>query len=216
MSTPNSPACFRRMSADENDFSKAPITATRDRASSCQIRINDSLSGLRVTIAQRRLKYSRAGRPPWSGAAAQPKLDESSMQIPGRARLFQRLRDPEGPVRLFRGDSCQGAGLPDTRSRLRDRDRLRGNPRSAQEHGDFSAVIGAQGRPRRCPSSPKFGHHRHRWRRTGPQFLGGDLLVNYDGQHHTFSRSLLGRLFTPSRLKASEHFISELADQLVT
>ncbi|RJF85955.1 cytochrome P450 [Sphingomonas cavernae] len=46
-------------------------------------------------------------------------------------------------------------------------------------------------------------------------FIGGDLLVAYDDKQHTMSRSMLNRLFTPSRLKANEQFIADYADQLV-
>jgi cytochrome P450 len=45
--------------------------------------------------------------------------------------------------------------------------------------------------------------------------VGGDLVVAYDDQQHNFSRSLLTRLFTPSRLKANEQFMAEYSDQLV-
>jgi cytochrome P450 len=46
-------------------------------------------------------------------------------------------------------------------------------------------------------------------------FVGGDLLVAKDGQPHSFSRFLLARLFTPSKLKANERFISEYSDELI-
>ncbi|MEJ5979506.1 cytochrome P450 [Novosphingobium sp. PS1R-30] len=45
-------------------------------------------------------------------------------------------------------------------------------------------------------------------------FYGGTHLVAYDDDQHTFSRSLINRLFTPSRLKANERFIAEFADEL--
>ncbi len=42
-----------------------------------------------------------------------------------------------------------------------------------------------------------------------------DLMVSYDGDRHTASRSLLNPLFTPSRLKANEEFMRAFADQMV-
>jgi cytochrome P450 len=41
------------------------------------------------------------------------------------------------------------------------------------------------------------------------------LLVNYDGEEHAAVRSLLSRLFTPSRLKANEEFMAGLAAEMV-
>jgi cytochrome P450 len=80
---------------------------------------------------------------------------------------------------------------------------------------DFSAIIGLQGAAAPLPFTPEgpditaeVEAHRH-------QFLGGDLLVNYDDKQHTFSRSLLTCLFTPSRLKANERFIADYSDELV-
>ncbi len=84
-----------------------------------------------------------------------------------------------------------------------------------QNVADFSAVIGVQGAAAALPFEPQGSNITTQIEAHRMQFLGGDLLVNYDGQHHTFVRSLLAPLFTPSRLKANEQFINELADQLV-
>jgi cytochrome P450 len=46
---------------------------------------------------------------------------------------------------------------------------------------------------------------------TGPM----DLMVSYDGDRHTASRSLLNPLFKPSRLKANEEFMRGYADAMV-
>jgi cytochrome P450 len=80
---------------------------------------------------------------------------------------------------------------------------------------DFSSVIAPQGpaaalpfRPQGSDITPQIEAHR-------TQFVGGDLLVAYDDQQHSRSRSLLTRLFTPSRLKANQQFISEYSDELV-
>ena len=80
---------------------------------------------------------------------------------------------------------------------------------------DFSSVIAPSGPAAALPFTaegaditPQIEAHR-------TEFIGGDLLVAYDGKAHTMSRSLLGRLFTPSRLKASEAFIADYSDELV-
>ena len=80
---------------------------------------------------------------------------------------------------------------------------------------DFSAIIGVQGAAAPLPFEPKGPDITAEVEAHRTQFLGGDLLVNYDDQHHTFVRSLLGPLFMPSRLRASEAFIADYSDQLV-
>ena len=47
------------------------------------------------------------------------------------------------------------------------------------------------------------------------QIPGHDLIVTYDGAPHAASRSLLTKLFVPSRLKANEGFMLKFADELV-
>ncbi len=46
-------------------------------------------------------------------------------------------------------------------------------------------------------------------------FPGSNLLVAYDGQHHSFLRSLITRLFTPSRLKKNQLYIERIARDLI-
>jgi len=48
------------------------------------------------------------------------------------------------------------------------------------------------------------------------KYVGGNLVVTYDGSHHNNVRSLLSRMFTPSRLKANEEFMRDYADKLVS
>ena len=79
----------------------------------------------------------------------------------------------------------------------------------------FSSAIAPQGPAAPLPFpvqgsdiTPQIEAHR-------TQFVGGDLLVAYDDRQHSMSRALLSRLFTPSRLKANEQFISDYSDQLV-
>ena len=45
--------------------------------------------------------------------------------------------------------------------------------------------------------------------------LGGDQVVNLDDEPHTKLRSLMNRLFTPSRLKANEAFIEDYSRRIV-
>lgn len=80
---------------------------------------------------------------------------------------------------------------------------------------DFSSVIAPSGpaaplpfQPQGADITPQIEAHR-------TEFVGGDLVVAYDDQQHAFSRSLLTRLFTPSRLRANEQFMAEYSDQLV-
>ncbi len=80
---------------------------------------------------------------------------------------------------------------------------------------DFSSIIALQGAAAPLPFRPEGADISSEIEANRPGFLGGDLLVNYDDQRHAFSRALLSRLFTPSRLRANERFIAEYSEQLV-
>jgi cytochrome P450 len=80
---------------------------------------------------------------------------------------------------------------------------------------DFSSAIAPQGpaaplpfKPQGSDITPQIEAHR-------TEFVGGDLVVSLDDMPHSLSRGLLTKLFTPSRLKANEQFITEYSDQLV-
>lgn len=47
-------------------------------------------------------------------------------------------------------------------------------------------------------------------------FVGHDLLVCFDDDHHTKVRSLVSRMFMPSRLKANEAFMKAYSNQLIS
>jgi cytochrome P450 len=47
------------------------------------------------------------------------------------------------------------------------------------------------------------------------EFVGSEQFISYDGARHSASRSLLSSLFTPSRLKANEEYMYEVADRMV-
>ncbi|WP_232494529.1 cytochrome P450 [Novosphingobium kaempferiae] len=80
---------------------------------------------------------------------------------------------------------------------------------------DYSAIIGLQGAAAPLPFEPSGPDITNEVEAHRDQFLGGDLLVNYDDELHTKMRSLLNKLFTPSRLKANEQFIEEYSDKIV-
>jgi cytochrome P450 len=80
---------------------------------------------------------------------------------------------------------------------------------------DYSAIIGLQGASAPLPFQPQGPDISAQLEANRSKFLGHDLLVNYDDLHHSNCRSLLMPLFTPSRLKASQQFITELADEMV-
>jgi cytochrome P450 len=80
---------------------------------------------------------------------------------------------------------------------------------------DFSSVIAPQGPAAPLPFQPQGSDITSQIEAHRTDFVGGDLLVAYDDRQHSLSRSLLSRLFTPSRLKANERFISEYSDQLI-
>jgi cytochrome P450 len=80
---------------------------------------------------------------------------------------------------------------------------------------DFSSVISPSGPAAALPFEPQGSDITPQIEAHRTDFVGGDLIVAYDDQQHTFSRSLLTRLFTPSRLRANEQFMAEYSDQLV-
>jgi len=47
------------------------------------------------------------------------------------------------------------------------------------------------------------------------EFYGGDIMISKDGAQHAATRSLLSRLFTPSRLKSNEAYMHGIADDMV-
>jgi cytochrome P450 len=80
---------------------------------------------------------------------------------------------------------------------------------------DFSSVIALQGAAAPLPFVPQGSNIESQLEANRSQILGHDLLVDLDGNAHFNLRSLVNRLFTPSRLKANEEFIADYSDQLV-
>jgi cytochrome P450 len=80
---------------------------------------------------------------------------------------------------------------------------------------DFSSVIAPGGPAAPMPFQPQGSDITAQIEAHRTEFIGGDLLVAYDGMQHKFSRSLLTPLFTPSRLRANEQFMADYSEQLV-
>lgn len=80
---------------------------------------------------------------------------------------------------------------------------------------DFSAIIGLAGAAAPLPFEPRGSDITAQIEAERPKILGGDQVVNLDDEAHTKLRSLINRLFTPSRLKANEAFIAQLSDEMV-
>lgn len=80
---------------------------------------------------------------------------------------------------------------------------------------DFSATIALQGAAAPLPFTPQGSDITAEIAAHQYDFMGGDLVVNYDDTLHHNSRSLLNRLFVPSRLKANQEFITSYADDMV-
>lgn len=80
---------------------------------------------------------------------------------------------------------------------------------------DFSACIGLAGAAAPLPFEPEGNDIAVQLDQNRSKILGGDLLVNLDDKPHTNMRSLVNRLFTPSRLKANEDYIARLSDEMV-
>jgi cytochrome P450 len=81
--------------------------------------------------------------------------------------------------------------------------------------GDFSSVIAPTGAAIPLPFEPRSDDISEQIEKHRNQMPASDLLVAYDGSSHAASRSLLTRLFVPSRLKANEAFMRQLADKMV-
>jgi cytochrome P450 len=84
-----------------------------------------------------------------------------------------------------------------------------------KNHDDFSAVIGVAGAAARLPFEPRGSDIAEQLEANRSRVLGGDYIVNLDGNPHSNMRSLVNRLFTPSRLKANQEFITAYSEELV-
>jgi cytochrome P450 len=80
---------------------------------------------------------------------------------------------------------------------------------------DFSSIITAGGPVLPLPFEPQGDDISAQIEEHRSNVPGNELLVTYDDGRHTATRSLLSRLFVPSRLKANEEFMRSFAEKLV-
>ena len=80
---------------------------------------------------------------------------------------------------------------------------------------DFSTVIALAGAAAPLPFEPQGSDITAQIEEARPGILGGDQVVMLDDEPHTKLRSLMNKLFTPSKLRANEDFIAELSDKIV-
>jgi cytochrome P450 len=80
---------------------------------------------------------------------------------------------------------------------------------------DFSACIGLAGAAAPLPFEPHGSDISEQLDANRSNILGGNLLVNLDDGAHSNMRSLVNRLFTPSRLRANEEFIAKTSKAFV-
>jgi cytochrome P450 len=80
---------------------------------------------------------------------------------------------------------------------------------------DFSSVIAVTGAAVPLPFKPTGDDISEQLEQHRGEVFGSDILVTYDGPPHTALRSLLTSLFVPSRLKANQAYMDELADMTV-
>jgi cytochrome P450 len=79
---------------------------------------------------------------------------------------------------------------------------------------DYSSCISLPGAGTALPFNPQGDDISEQLERHRGEIADSDLLVTYDGARHIAVRSLLTRLFVPSRLKANEAFMQAFADEL--
>lgn len=84
-----------------------------------------------------------------------------------------------------------------------------------KNHHDFSACIGVAGAAAPLPFVPHGSDISEQLEAHRSRILGGDLLVNLDDIPHSNMRSLVNRLFTPSRLRANQEFIAAYSEELM-
>lgn len=80
---------------------------------------------------------------------------------------------------------------------------------------DFSSVITAEGPVNELPFVPDGDDISDKIEEHRLQMSPTDLVVTYDGTRHSGTRALIMGLFTPSRLKANEQYMNDLAVQMV-
>lgn len=115
---------------------------------------------------------------------------------------FEAIRTPEGVFHDQRRDIFYVTGFEEAVKALLDSDRL----------SSGIAVAGPKDIPAFSGSAADIRARLAQFRTEHPL---ADLMTNYDGQEHADIRSLLNRLFIPSRLKANKEYMAALADKMV-
>src|ERR1700757_4153157 len=80
---------------------------------------------------------------------------------------------------------------------------------------DFSSSVCVGGPAQPMPFTPEGDDLTAQIEAHRDGFVGGDSLVALDDKRHYNSRTLLSRLFTPSRMKANEAYMHGLGDSLI-
>lgn len=80
---------------------------------------------------------------------------------------------------------------------------------------DFSSVIAPQGPVPPLPFTPEGPDLTPQIEANRDKIVAGDLVVTFDDHRHAMVRALLMPLFTPTRLKASEKFVTSFSEELV-
>jgi cytochrome P450 len=80
---------------------------------------------------------------------------------------------------------------------------------------DFSASIGVAGAAAPLPFVPQGSDIAEQLEANRSRILGGEYVVNLDDGRHANMRSLVNRLFTPSRLRANQEFVTSCSAELV-
>jgi cytochrome P450 len=83
------------------------------------------------------------------------------------------------------------------------------------DHERFSAIVGPLGPLVKLPERLPGESLADMIERGRPQIPMGDQLTSLDPPRHTRHRALIGKLFTPNRLKENEEFMWSLADGLI-
>lgn len=80
---------------------------------------------------------------------------------------------------------------------------------------DFSSINSLASAAFPLPFTPQGSDISEQLDENRDKFVGHDMVVCYDGKHHTRVRSLISRVFTPTRLKANNAFMHDYAQELV-
>jgi cytochrome P450 len=79
----------------------------------------------------------------------------------------------------------------------------------------FSSIISAAGPTAPLPFEPEGDDITDQIAAHLGEFVGHETFLSYDGKDHSAWRALLNGLFTPSRLRANELYMHDLADSMV-